>query len=419
MSNFFNDLEAQLEAAARARVGGGVLLRIRGRIGRLGGGLSVAAALVVTVAVVAIALSVGRGHGRPGAASHRPTSRPPSQSPVPSPNGITGWTPVTARVIWRNPTLWYQRIEVDKGSNNGVRVDDPVVGDGALVGKVSSVGQTFSVIRLITDPSVNVAVQATDSSGDRGVVRPNVGNPDELLLEPVQQLRPGPRVGQPVLTASFKSGGLEPTYPRGLLIGTVTNVSAIPRSHGRVAHVAPAADLRHLVVVEVLTQKPSVSGLANSPSSARVLRGNGIGAAKFGEPPGLVTRRLTRLFGRPPTRRYYRNEDCCGIDHSTDWPGLTVIFGHRRFVGYSYGSFRPDRTELQLATKDGLTIGDTVARGERLYGPAFQVSAVNGGGWSLNTPHGRLIGYTSAITKPSGKILTIEAGDVGGPAVTP
>jgi hypothetical protein len=134
----------------------------------------------------------------------------------------------------------------------------------------------------------------------------------------------------------------------------------------------------------------------------------------------VITRQLTSLLGRAPTRRYYRNEDCCGIDHSTDWgPYLTVIFGHHRFVGYSYGSMQPAGNELGLAAADGLRVGDTLAYAERRYGSAFHTSAAQGGSWSLNTPHGKLIGYTSAITRPRGTIVTIEAGDVGGPAVTP
>ena len=46
---------------------------------------------------------------------------------------------MTAQVILRDPTLWYQTIEVDKGSDDGVALHDPVIGDGALVGEVTEV----------------------------------------------------------------------------------------------------------------------------------------------------------------------------------------------------------------------------------------------------------------------------------------
>jgi hypothetical protein len=82
MSNFFNDLEAQLDAAARARAGGS-RLRARGRPGWLGGALSMAIAVALTVTVAAVILSAGHRHGRtPTAGHHAP--RPPSQLTVAS-----------------------------------------------------------------------------------------------------------------------------------------------------------------------------------------------------------------------------------------------------------------------------------------------------------------------------------------------
>ena len=69
----------------------------------------------------------------------------------------TSYHAVAAHVIGRDPTLWYQTIEVDKGSDDGVHVDDPVIGDGALVGKVTTVDPTVSVVTLITDHSIAVA----------------------------------------------------------------------------------------------------------------------------------------------------------------------------------------------------------------------------------------------------------------------
>ena len=47
-------------------------------------------------------------------------------------------SPWPRNVIGRDPTLWYQTIEVDKGSDDGVSLNDPVTGDGALVGKVTT-----------------------------------------------------------------------------------------------------------------------------------------------------------------------------------------------------------------------------------------------------------------------------------------
>ena len=41
------------------------------------------------------------------------------------------YTPITASVISRSPTIWYSTVGIDKGSGDGVKMDDPVIsGDG-------------------------------------------------------------------------------------------------------------------------------------------------------------------------------------------------------------------------------------------------------------------------------------------------
>jgi len=64
--------------------------------------------------------------------------------------GINAYDPVTASVTGRNSSLWYQQVEVNAGSGAGVHLNDPVVADGALVGKVSLVTDSSAFVTLIT-----------------------------------------------------------------------------------------------------------------------------------------------------------------------------------------------------------------------------------------------------------------------------
>ena len=172
-------------------------------------------------------------------------------------DNVKSYTPVAANVIGQDPMLWYQQIEVDKGSDDGVRQDDPVIGDGALVGKVSFVGPSYSIVSLITDHTVSVTAQVTDHNGDRGLLVSKVGDPNALVLQDLPQLspgQPGPEFNQQVLTAGFKSGGLGSLYPRGILIGTISNASSDALYNSQQVQVSPAADLRHLQAVQVLTR---------------------------------------------------------------------------------------------------------------------------------------------------------------------
>ncbi|MDX6511836.1 MAG: rod shape-determining protein MreC, partial [Gaiellaceae bacterium] len=53
--------------------------------------------------------------------------------------GLDRYAPVSARVYRRSPSTWYQTATINKGSSDGLSVDDPVVNGQGLVGKVESV----------------------------------------------------------------------------------------------------------------------------------------------------------------------------------------------------------------------------------------------------------------------------------------
>jgi len=173
--------------------------------------------------------------------------------------GIDAYHPVTAQVILRDPTLWYQTVNIDKGSDDGVGLHDPVVADGALVGEVSEVAANASVVSLITDHTVSVTARVTDANGDTGELVPAVGSPNQLVLEYLQapnpgQVQNGPQQGQLVVTAGFRSNTLESYFPANIPIGWIPSFDENSLLNNGQVPVTPAADLRHFDVVQVLTQ---------------------------------------------------------------------------------------------------------------------------------------------------------------------
>lgn len=178
--------------------------------------------------------------------------------------GIASYRPVGAQVISRDPILWYATVEVDKGSDDGVAVNDPVVGDGALVGRVSTVAATVAVVTLITDHSSAVTARVQDSSGDTGVLVPAVGAPNQLLLQYLPRHAPV-QVGQQVVTAGFKSGPLDSLFPAGLPIGQVSRASQSTLLGSGQVTVTPAAALRHFTSVQILTAPRAGTARAQLP----------------------------------------------------------------------------------------------------------------------------------------------------------
>lgn len=161
--------------------------------------------------------------------------------------------PVTARVIARSSTVWYSTIKIDKGSDDGLRVNQPVIAAGGLIGKLTSITGGTSEVRLITDGQSGVSAQVFPA-GVTGVVRPEVGNPEDLLLEHVES---GRRVTENtlVITSGFTSSKTESLFPRGIPIGRVTKVDLDELETYQRVHVKPFADMRRIDLVQVLTRK--------------------------------------------------------------------------------------------------------------------------------------------------------------------
>jgi rod shape-determining protein MreC len=168
-------------------------------------------------------------------------------------DNINAYHPVAAQVISADAVVWYQTIELNKGSDDGVHVGNPVIGDGGLVGDVTIVGPTYSLVTLITDHTMAVAAQVTDRGGDTGVLVPAVGDPNQLVLQDLPTNAQAIRDGELVVTVGFKSGSLQDLYPPGIPIGTVSNFNPDTLGNNGEISVTPVADLRHLETAQILT----------------------------------------------------------------------------------------------------------------------------------------------------------------------
>jgi rod shape-determining protein MreC len=158
---------------------------------------------------------------------------------------------VAGRVISRSPTVWRESVTIDLGSGDGVRVDDPVISGEGLVGRIASVNPSSSQVMLITDHESAVAAKIVPS-GLQGMVEPEVGNPEQLILEFISSTK-NAHAGQTVVTAGWRAQGLASLFPRGLPLGEVTRAPISEQEATAKVDVRPYADLRNLEMVQVLT----------------------------------------------------------------------------------------------------------------------------------------------------------------------
>jgi rod shape-determining protein MreC len=167
--------------------------------------------------------------------------------------GMGKYGPVDARVITRSRTSWYQRLTINKGSDDGIHRGDPVINGAGLVGKVAETTGGDAVVALITDPEFGTGGM-TGVSREQGSVQVAVGSQRDLLFEPID---PAARVreGELVYTAGTTSSrtDLRSRYPRAIPIGIVKRIDLGDGDLDKRIHVQPAADLKRTDMVQVLT----------------------------------------------------------------------------------------------------------------------------------------------------------------------
>jgi len=163
----------------------------------------------------------------------------------------SAYKPVTGRVIARSPTVWHSSVTIDLGSGDGVRVDDPVVSEDSLAGRIASVEPGSSQVMLLTNHASAVSGKVLPG-GVQGEIRPDVGNPKDLILDFIDSSR-NVHQGQTVVTAGWRAQGLASLFPPGLPVGEVTQASILEQEASQQVHLRPYADLANLDLVQVLT----------------------------------------------------------------------------------------------------------------------------------------------------------------------
>ena len=153
-----------------------------------------------------------------------------------------------ARVIARSTDSWSSTITIDKGTTSGIQTGMPVMTSTGVVGQVSECGPTTATVRLITDESSGVSAKV-QSSGAQGQLQGSADGTLHLnLIRTDQQVSTGD---------SVVTSGLGGVYPKGLPVGTVSNVTKSSGSLYYDITVEPLASVGSLEEVLVIT---SLSG---------------------------------------------------------------------------------------------------------------------------------------------------------------
>lgn len=158
---------------------------------------------------------------------------------------------LTARIIGRDPSAWFNSSMIDRGSLDGVKLNMAVVTNGGLVGRVTAVSPLTAQIDLITKEKSGLGgvVGELGTSNALGVI---VGSGKKELLE--MNYVPGSvevKIGDLVYTT-----GQDGIYPPGLKLGEIVEVVSGSATVSHKILIRPSANLSSMQEIGVLLYEP-------------------------------------------------------------------------------------------------------------------------------------------------------------------
>lgn len=172
--------------------------------------------------------------------------------------------PVTlaAQVIGQDATNWYRALVLDKGANDGVRIDMGVVAPAGVVGRIVKTTPYSSMVLLVTDPN-NAVTGLIQRTRDEGIVEGTVKGRARMKYIPLLSAL---QAGDKVVTSGLMGG-----FPKGLPIGTITEIEKDESDLFQSAELVPEVDFRKLeevlIITESLPQRPSGAGPEAPPAA--------------------------------------------------------------------------------------------------------------------------------------------------------
>lgn len=167
-------------------------------------------------------------------------------------NEQTKYGAITAQVIARDPSLWFDSVTINKGRGAGVEINMPVVTADGIVGRIVSTSPLSAQIMLITDEKsgAGAVVGQLGQSNAIGSIK-GMGENGLLDMRYVSGLEKV-QLGDIVYTT-----GQDGIYPPGYSVGPVVELRSGTATQAQVIHIRPSAGLDRLKEVVVLQYRPT------------------------------------------------------------------------------------------------------------------------------------------------------------------
>ncbi|MCR5673191.1 MAG: rod shape-determining protein MreC [Lachnospiraceae bacterium] len=157
---------------------------------------------------------------------------------------------IGARVIGKDAGNWYSTFLIDKGSNDGIKVNMNVMAGAGLVGIVTSVGPNWATVRSIIDDDSNISAMVLNTS-DNMIVTGDLelysnGN---IKFTDLRDEDDAVAAGDQIVTSQISD-----KYLPGISIGYIKEINSDSNNLTKSGYITPVVDFEHLDIVLVITQ---------------------------------------------------------------------------------------------------------------------------------------------------------------------
>lgn len=170
------------------------------------------------------------------------------------------YTPVPADVIGWSASPYYDAARIDKGTNDGVIVNSPVIAASdsgpALVGVITQAGPISSTIAFLSQPQTSVGVTITQANSAFGILQPTAPGAFQIVGIPASKPIAD---GDIVYTAGFERLGQLSIFPRGIPVGVVEGVGHREIDVQQTVQVVPFVSSSSLAYVVALAPKSALA----------------------------------------------------------------------------------------------------------------------------------------------------------------
>ena len=165
---------------------------------------------------------------------------------------LTEYEPINTTILSRNKSYWFNTVTIDKGRKDGIRANMAVVTKNGLVGKISSVSNYSSEVKLITSDDLNFKVSITIKANDEDnyAILNGYNKKSGLITASGIDKTTNINEGDRVLTS-----GLGKMFPAGVYIGEVKDIKSDKYNLSKKIYIKTKQDFNDMHYLTVLKVK--------------------------------------------------------------------------------------------------------------------------------------------------------------------